>query len=206
MFFIMKILYPFQRIRRLMRNITLDLKMGRAFLGGSVPSKFDHLGAFLTSNTDYAALNWIFSRVELSQTDVLVDVGCGKGRAINWWLHQGLKNRIIGVELDPDIALATKRRMKRFPQVEIISGNIFDKLPPEGTVFFLSRPFNGTVLAEFKVLLEKLPARNGRPLIVYYNCVDREVFDDDKKWKMQCHEVPTDSLGQAVAFVHRASF
>ena len=31
----------------------------------------------------------------IKSSDVLVDVGCGRGRVINWWLSLGLGNKIV---------------------------------------------------------------------------------------------------------------
>src|SRR5688572_19680524 len=49
-------------------------------------------------HTDYHVLRDIFARVPFKPDDVLVDIGCGEGRVINFWLSRRVKNPIIGIE------------------------------------------------------------------------------------------------------------
>lgn len=68
---------------------------------------FKRLGANGVYHTDYSVINTIFSLVPIGEQDVLVDVGCGKGRVINYWLSQGYTNKMVGLELDPQVAAQT---------------------------------------------------------------------------------------------------
>ena len=71
---------------------------------------FAHLGAHETVNTSYEALQFFFDQVPLRADDIFVDVGCGKGRVMNFLLKKGVTNRIIGIELDPQIAGQTAKK------------------------------------------------------------------------------------------------
>ena len=55
-----------------------------------------------TSSAHYGYLGKLFSNenVPIRPDDVLVDVGSGKGRVLNFWLQKGLRNRIVGIEID----------------------------------------------------------------------------------------------------------
>src|SRR5262245_61788600 len=65
-------------------------------------------------HSSYHVLRDIFSRVPISKGDVLVDVGCGDGRVINFWLSQGLKNPIIGIEVVEAVADRTRQRYRKY--------------------------------------------------------------------------------------------
>ncbi len=77
---------------------------------------------------------------------MLVDIGCGKGRVINFWLHQGLTNRLIGLELDPDVATAAQQRLAPYRNVQIIVGDAIENLPTDGTLFYLYNPFERPIV------------------------------------------------------------
>jgi len=168
-------------LKRKISNLLLDLRYG-SILRGVKRSPHASLGAHDTTNSDYAVLSHVFAS-RIAHSDVLVDVGCGKGRVINWWLSRGLRNRIIGIELDAEVARQTKERLKRYPSVSIISGNIVEYLPPEGTLFYLYNPFDASVMREFKEQLDQLLERNGGKAIriIYYNCLYLEPFARDSR-------------------------
>jgi len=87
------------------RTLATDLRYG-AILSGNVGTRYRQAGAYNVVNTPYAVLPQVFAG-RIGRDDVLVDVGCGKGRVINWWLSRGLRNRMYGIEIDPEVAAAT---------------------------------------------------------------------------------------------------
>ncbi len=154
------------RAARVVYNAAIDLRFGRP-LTGAVATRFAHLGAKNTANSDYLALDPIFAgRIE--PDDVLVDVGCGKGRVINYWLRH-YDNPIIGIELDPWIAADTRRRLRRFRNVAIIAGDAVDCLPREGTLFYLYNPFSAEVMQQFANRLAAIGTETGGQICVLYN-------------------------------------
>jgi SAM-dependent methyltransferase len=172
-----------RRARRLVRNVVLDLRYG-AFLGGTVPSRYRHLGAHDTANSEYDVLAQVFEG-RIAPTDVLVDVGCGKGRVLNWWLSRGLTNRIIGIELDPEIAARTRRRLRRYPNVTILTGDALALLPREGTLFFLFNPFAEWLLPRLKDRLDAVAGSRADVRIIYDNPPDLGLFRDDPAWTVE---------------------
>ena len=135
-------------IRRLLRNVIFDLQFG-GFIGGTKLTKFAHLGDLDSINTDYSALDQIF-KGQILHDDVLVDVGCGKGRVLNWWLRHAPHNRVYGIERDFDLAAQVRRRLGKYPNVRIIAGDIFEHWPQEGNVFYLFNPFRRHIMQKFK--------------------------------------------------------
>ena len=104
---------------------------------------------------------------------MIVDVGCGKGRSLNWLLDRFPGNRIVGIELDPELCAATAKRLRRRANVTVVCGDATELIPPDGTVFYLFNPFDEPVMSRFAAaLLER-----GRPAtIVYYNAKFLEPF------------------------------
>jgi SAM-dependent methyltransferase len=178
-------------LARLARNLYLDVKFGGRFLGGHIASpagaRSDHTG---TGNTDYAVLARMFSEVRLAPDDVFVDVGCGKGRTFNWLLQQGCRNRLVGIELVPEVAEFTRRRLRRYPQIEIVTGDIRERLP-EGTVYYLFNPFGEETMRVFAAKLSErlrqpVPGRSGkRPVILYTRCDHVGVFEENPAWRVR---------------------
>jgi SAM-dependent methyltransferase len=169
------------RIRRLCRNIWLDWRTSGAFLGGSEQTRFLHLGAANPSNSDYGDLARLLPKL-IQPEDVVVDVGCGKGRVLAWGASH-FPNRFIGIELDPDIAASTRRRLKRFPHVEVRAGDVRDAFPAEGTLYYLFCPFGPEVTAQFRDLL----ALHGPPdaRVLYVSPQYLRVWQNDPRWHIQ---------------------
>ena len=114
-------------------------------------------------HSDYHILRKIFAEVPISPRDVLVDVGCGEGRVINFWLSLGLTNTMIGLEGNAAIASRASRRYRKYPNVAIIQGDAVDNLPPNGTLFYLYNPFSPQTMERFAAALGKRDAT-----LVYY--------------------------------------
>jgi len=168
--------------KRLLRNILLDLRYG-AFLGGTRKTAYAHLGIQDTASTDYAALPLIF-RDGIKEWDVLVDIGCGKGRVINWWLSRGFRNSIVGIELDETVAQATQRRLRRYRNVKIVCGDAISSLPANGTIFYLYNPFDKPWVEALRDRLAGIFAQGGKTLF-YYNCVHASAFEEDPGWSVE---------------------
>jgi SAM-dependent methyltransferase len=169
--------------RRKTRNALLDLRYG-GLLRGPVDTGYADQGAHGMHNTPYDVLAKIFTPGTIGAGDVLVDVGCGKGRVINWWLRCAHRNRIIGIELDPEMADQARRRLRRHGNVSIICGDAIENLPREGTVFYLYNPFEASVLRAFRDRLAELLDDSRRVRIYYYHPIHIAVFEDDPRWEV----------------------
>ncbi|MEM7112588.1 MAG: class I SAM-dependent methyltransferase [Chloroflexota bacterium] len=172
---------------RVVRNTLLDLRFG-TILSGEQDSRYAHLGASPTANSDYEALDYIF-KDRIKPTDVLVDVGCGKGRVINWWLSQGHKSEIYGLELDPDVAENARQRLAKWDNVTIVTGNAVENIPANANVFYLYHPFNRPVMVAFKERLMELFDKDDDITLLYHMIHHVDVFADDPAWTVQISEV-----------------
>lgn len=168
------------------QNVWFDLCWG-GYFGGINTSQFSYLGAYRTQSTNYGQLCRLFKSdlIQISPTDVLVDVGCGKGRVLNFWLGMGLKNEMIGLELDPHVAEKTRKRLAAFSNVRIISGDAVTNLPVNGNLFYLYNPFDEAVMQRFKARLAESYNGSRAIKLVYYNCHHRSIFETDPNWTIE---------------------
>ncbi len=99
----------FRYLERQLGRLKIDLLTQRRFLAGGVPS-IDRKRLIKTVSTNYEELEIIFFEYNpLKESDVLIDVGCGKGRVFSFTpLYKGLKNKMIGIEINP--AVGEKRK------------------------------------------------------------------------------------------------
>lgn len=168
------------------RELLLDLRYG-GYIGGRTESKFSHLGANAVQSMPYRVIEDAVKAAGICPSDVLVDVGCGLGRVINWLLNLGLTNEIVGIELDPEVAERTRRRLRRYKNVSIVTGDAVQLTPPDTTVCFLFNPFGREVLQKWHDrLLDRLTSKSLK--VVYINCQCLDVFEQSGAWTIQ--EVP----------------
>src|SRR5438105_5707601 len=185
----MKVRTVIRRLPKIIRNAIRDLRFGKP-LGGTIKSRYAHLGAHDVGNADYDDLAILFREADIRPDDVIVDVGAGKGRAINWFLRAHPGNRIIGIELDPAICGDTAKRLARFSQVEIVCGDAVALLPAQGTLFYLFNPFDESVMERFRDRLAEVRPGRSRTRIVYYNYKALHLFESDPRFSVRRIEHP----------------
>lgn len=169
---------PLKYLQRQLSRLIIDLKTQGTFLAGEVLS-IDNNNIIKTVSTNYEELEvMFFEKFQLKPGDVVVDVGCGKGRVFGYLLYKGLKNKMIGYEINQEVAEKTKKRLARWKNVEIRSNNIFDDFPTEGNVFYLYHPFKEVMMTQFREELLKVADRD--PVMLYNNPVHVDLFQNDK--------------------------
>lgn len=141
----------------------------------------------------YRDLAKIFDHLHMTQSDVLVDLGCGKGRVV---LFAGLKTpaRAVGVELVPrlaQIALENVRKLKLESKITIVTSDVARYHVEQGTVFFVFNPFGPDTM---KLVLENIHRSiisNPRPVrIVYSNYVPAQKLLDESPWLVSEGPIP----------------
>lgn len=173
----------FYSIRECILNTWLDLRYSHRLLRGNIKTSYKALGANDIYHTKYSALPIIFRMVRISKKDVIVDVGCGKGRVINFLLSRGYRNRMIGLELDKEIAARTAKQFRKYKNVSIITGNALLNIPRDGTIFYFYNPFSRDVVIKFEELLTQM-FPNQPIKIIYYNPKSIDVFCNGN-WRIQ---------------------
>jgi hypothetical protein len=185
-----------RRAPRIARNAVRDLRYG-SFLGGTVKTRYEHLGAHDVGNVEYEDLPPLFAPADVEPSDVIVDVGAGKGRSINWLLERYPGNRIIGIELDPEIAAKTAQRLRRFENVAIVCGDATAMLPQDGTIFYLFNPFDDSVMRRF-IDAFLAAGMDPRRRIVYHNAKYVELFRDDPHFEVREIALPSGNFRSAL--------
>ncbi|OGT46221.1 MAG: hypothetical protein A3E82_03165 [Gammaproteobacteria bacterium RIFCSPHIGHO2_12_FULL_38_11] len=190
--YVINALHRPKRIFQVIKNAFVDLKFGGKYLGISLQNFNEENGYINTGSSEYDCLDILFSKVDITERDIIIDLGCGKGRVINWFLNKNIKNKILGIEVYPEIADFTRNRLKKYKQVEILTGCVGENinLIKQGTIFYLYHPFRERLMKNFsdqvlalinsKVYHDKL-----RPLIVYHNSCYLHIFEKDPRWKTQ---------------------
>lgn len=184
----------FTKAIKIARNAVIDSQYGE-LLGVNIKPTKMYPGVINLANSDYQTLDYIFAN-RIKPDDVLVDIGCGKGRVLNWWLRQKLDNRIIGVELDWKIAAATQKRLQHYPNVTILAGDAVKLIPPEGTLFYLFNPFGEETMLKFRDKMAALFAGRKPVTILYYNCKHVDLFKLDPRWVVEEEEEAGDPASE----------
>ena len=180
------------RPRELIRtasNALTDFRFG-GFCGGC--ERNPEPGAHATGPTDYRLMPQFFDG-RIGADDVLVDVGCGTGRVLNWWLGQGYRNRIYGIEMMEHVALRTAERLAGYSTVKIVCGDAVTHLPEDGTLFFLANPFDDRFMRPLADRLLDIGVHH--PLkIIYFAPTFLDVFAADQ-WVIDMHPIDLPSTG-----------
>lgn len=107
--------------------------------------------------------------------DVLVDLGCGKGRALVQIARRFRLARIVGLEHSPAMADCARRNLERTrvrhrtAAVEVLNGDASRwKLPDDVTIVYLANPFIGEVFAAALERIIESHDRRPRGLRVAY--------------------------------------
>ena len=179
------------------QNRILDFRYAAISLGPErLPSRNPDSGAYGHVPTDVAVLSYIFKQLPIQRNDVLVEVGCGKGRVIAWWLSQNYENDIIGIEVDDELATFAENIFNGYGNVSIIHGDACLNLPQNGTVYYTFNPFDHKVMTEFKnnlwqIAWERFKRTNNmagianRIKFIYYYPVHLDVFTSYHNWRVE---------------------
>ena len=178
------------------KNLIIDLKYGSSLLGTIKSSKQGHTWV---SNTDYSVHEWaVKSMVDILKPGAkVVDIGCGKGRALNG-LHYYAKQRgidnlkIIGLEYEQEIVEWTKKRLERNKDIEVFYGDVTKTIPEDADVFFMANPFSSDEITEafIKLINELYFDKNKDVTILYYCPRKRPVFENSGLFDIELLEKP----------------
>ncbi len=158
------LLYGLHFLREQAASALLDLKYGGKLCKTDLEINRARQQCHTMVHSHYHVLRDVFADLPIRREDVLVDVGCGEGRVINFWLSLGLQNRLIGIEIDQAVASRTRQRYRKYPNVTIIHGDATANLPAEGTIFYLYNPFAAELVERFEAAV-----RSQGATIVYHN-------------------------------------
>ena len=133
---------------------TVDLAFCGVDLALKKETSFKEQGAHDPTPTHYFVLEQLFKHFAFDERTHLLDVGCGAGRALAYFLQQGLPGKMTGVELDPELAQTAKAWTARHANLNVMQGNALELDLGEYTDFYLFNPFDAPVLQRFIQELE----------------------------------------------------
>lgn len=167
-----------------LRSRIEDWRLGRVSVDGIIQSKYKDMGVTWTQSTDYRLLDCVFKTYPLKKDDIFVDVGCGEGRVLTYLYLRHIKNEMIGIELDSDVAETAKKRTEKCENIEILCKNVFDcsDVIKKATAIYIFNPFNETVLLPFIEMIEK--HCHHKVTFYYLNDIHRKYLDKRTKWRI----------------------
>lgn len=137
-----------------------------------------HPDSYHYASMSYSTIRNVLNFLLLQKEDVMVDIGCGKGRVLCLAARHQLR-KVIGVDLSKEfceIARANAERMRgRQSPIEIHNSNAEQFDYSEGTAFILFNPFGPSTL---NAVLSKIHHdANSHPVrIAYANPAHDDVF------------------------------
>ena len=166
-----------------------DCRYGGRSINKLIPSRYKELGAHASQSTDYRCLDKIFKVCPLAKGEILADIGCGEGRVLTYLYSRGHRGKLIGIELDEDVATTAKKRTKKCKNVEVHCINVLEasEILREVGAVYLFNPFNRAVMEEFVSVIEK--SCGSRVDLYYCNDVYRDVIDGRDNWSVLCRDV-----------------
>jgi len=149
-------------------DIFIDILLTGQSLGRIVePSLFYKAhGATGTESTNYLFLNYVLKGMKFTENDSFIDVGCGHGRILAYLKHKRFPGQLCGVEINPDVAIHTKKWTSRHDNIKIIQDDIFNVNIDEYNIFCLARPLSPDSF--FLKFVEKLEAQLTHPITLIY--------------------------------------
>jgi hypothetical protein len=156
-----------KNIIRRTKSAAIDLRYGALLNSSWIAPAVEGSDIYGAQNSGYHVLNSLL-KPQVRDNDILADIGCGKGRVLNWWLRNFGTRKAYGIEIDRAIAETTRARLRRYTSIKILTGNAVDLLPQDATLLYLNNPFGKKIMSEFisKITSASIPRR-----IVYFNYV-----------------------------------
>ena len=140
-----------------------------------VPLKRLYIGnADIKASSPYEAVNFYMLEKllkafrDMSSETSIVDLGCGKGRAMVVAAHFGFK-KLVGIDFANELCLEAARNMERTKlsindiEWKVIHANVLDySIEPGDAVFFMFNPFAENTVSTFLDKLEASYAQHPR--------------------------------------------
>lgn len=169
-----------------------DMQICGQSLSESIPSVFrdDKNGIGFTSSqsTYYSILKKIFRNVEIKESDVFLDVGCGKGRVLAYCIMEKYPCSINGVEINEVPGKIAEEWSRKYDNVHVTIGDAFELDYDQYTVLFLGRPFLPKTFEQF---LSAFESQMTHPVTFIY-WVDQQsghLLNNREGWTMMKREI-----------------
>jgi len=189
------------RVLRLYDRITDRRICGQSLVktvAGISEDKKKGIGGTASQSTHYLFLKYIFSHVSLTESDTLIDVGCGKGRVLAFLIKEKYPCRICGIEYNEAVGKIAQEWTAKYEQAEVLIGDAFQLDYNDYTVLTLARPFLPVTFCQF---IEKLEETLTHPITLvswYDQNLVRYVYNRSG-WHAAYHELVKRVRGWKIA-------
>lgn len=143
-----------------------DKKICGRSLFNTIPTKFADLGATNSQPSHWLILDELFKGSKFTAHDKIIDIGCGQGRVIAFWIKNKFPGEIYGIEIDSDIAKTCADWSKKYSNVTVINGNALEHDYNSYTVLFMGRPLENS---QFEKFIQKLEQDLNHNILLYLN-------------------------------------
>lgn len=135
----------------------------------------------------YSSIMKVLDRLDIQPGDVLVDIGCGKGRIVCCAALRRA-NRIIGVDIEQglcEIARANAARLRAWQStIEIANMSAADFDYRDCTLFFLFNPFGAATLRQVLDAISQTLVAHPRPVrLAYVNPLHEQVLHESSTFE-----------------------
>ncbi|MBO4365339.1 MAG: class I SAM-dependent methyltransferase [Eggerthellaceae bacterium] len=132
----------------------MDVSISGIPLARAEQTRYRAQGAHDPTSTHYFVLDHLFRYYSFCSVSHLLDVGCGTGRVLAYFLHQGFPGKVTGVELDSELAEVAQSWTLGHNKARVLVGDVLNLDLSEYTDFYLYNPFDSDVLQQFIAAVE----------------------------------------------------
>lgn len=177
-----------------------DFFIARKSLNYEKVSSLYSEGVNHTQSIEYQELREIFKNYRIREGEVFVDIGCGAGRVISFWILNHFGGELYGIEIDAEVADYVKEWASKY--AEIINDNVFNCLPNNASLLFMFNPFSrDDVFLNFISLIE----REFKEIrIIYYHSKYVHLINDRENWNYETRSIYSRSRRHMIdcAYIH----
>ena len=154
-----------------------------------VPNVYYNKGIGMTESqpTKYLILKKVFSHIRLTESDTIIDVGCGKGRCIAYLISQRCPAQIYGIELSEEPGKIVIQWTKKYQNVHVTIGDAFSLNYNDYSVLYLSQPFFPKTFFKFVKLLEE-QLKHPITFIYLFDHTSGGYLENRPGWNLQYRE------------------
>jgi|SRR5690348_927096 len=156
-------------------NVFYEYRFGISTRGlsGFTPGDWSHREHIYYGTIPYRGIFRILDSLALQRSDVIVDLGCGKGRILCCALLYHVA-RVVGVEDAEELVTIARKNLQKMGSREtptvVVHGKAEDFDYSQGTIFYMFHPFGPITMRSVLSRIHSRLQQNPRVLrIVYVN-------------------------------------
>ena len=133
----------------------IDMAVAGRSLAPAAPTRLSAAGAHDPTPTPYRVLDDLVGGMGLDEGSHLLDVGCGLGRVLAYFVAADCPGRATGIELDEQLAAAAAEWSIPYDRISVEAGDVLEMPLAPYTHIYMYNPFDTRVLVAFLDKLER---------------------------------------------------